>query len=1252
VGQGGAASWQTLLEAAARLWRDGAEVAWGAVDPNRIVDAPTYPFQRQSYWLPDPTLDGASASGRIAAESRDASAAAGSRDIPADRPVAEVGDPLVTGFYDELATAAGHADEAADGSEGHLTFGLVPQAIPGFSWVRALFAGNAAPAEYATLRQAQAALKQAIFAPVDFSRVRRVLDFGCGHAADIAALAQRHPHLQFDGCTISAGQVAVGRRRIERLGLADRVRIHHRDSARDPFPGRFDVIFGVEVSGLIADKAALFDNVATHLEPGGALVIADFVATGDQIAAPDTASFTSTAEEWARLLADRHLRLTDCTEVSAEIAAFLDEPDFAAEVERLVATHRLSELTRRHLLSNDNIGRALRAGIMRYVLLTARHDPTTAPARLLAANRARLAAPDRWVPAEPWHDWFYATAWQPCPRDAALAEARTALAAIGAEAAATDRLARAFLGAADLATVTPAPSRARLLAHLRTLPASAEDPAALPVPDLPEARLLARCGPHLRAVLEGRTDPLEPLFGDGGAAAEALYAASPCARAVNAIAAAAFDEMLAGRGPATVLEIGCGTGGTTGVLAPRLRPGDRYVATDVSAGFVAALRRRFPVEGGPLDINRPPADQGFAPGGADIVVAANVLHATPSLRTALAHAASLLAPDGQLLLIENSGTLPWGDLTFGLTDGMWAFTDTDLRAHALAPPETWQALLREAGFEATVQIPGGPATAALSGQFVLTARRAGADRVWVAPATHDPVALLDTAIGIVREAAAAPTPPRLWFVTQGARAVRDGEAAGPVPATLWGLANTVAIEHPELRLTMLDVESAAARGSQAVVPDPGAATQAGTIAALVARGTPETRLALRAGTLLRARLERITPPALAAPIRADATYLVTGGLAGVGRAVAHWLIAQGARSLVLLGRTPHPVGDLPAGVTVTTQSCDVADAAALGAVFARLATRPPLAGIFHAAGVLDDAVLAEQTPDRIAAVLRPKLEGARLLDRLSRAHPIEQFVLFSSSAALLGSAAQANHAAANAALDALAETRRAAGLPALSIGWGAWAEIGAAARAGEGVARRGLLPMPPAEALAAFGRALSAHRAHLGILAVDWARFLGRFPPGHVPPAFGGFAPPAAPRAAAAASVAEAAPSLRGELAAASDPAAHLLDHVRATAARILGLPAGTLPDPDAPLRELGLDSLMTIELRNALAGACETRLSATLVFEHPTCAALAAHLGTTVFGLAEPGPVDDLDALDADALARLLERELGAADADLAGAP
>jgi SAM-dependent methyltransferase/acyl carrier protein len=879
---------------------------------------------------------------------------------------------------------------------------------------------------------------------------------------------------------------------------------------------------------------------------------------------------------------------------------------------------------------------------MRYVLLTARHDRTASPARLLAANRARLAAPGRWTPEASWRDWFYRVAWQERPVDAALALGRAALRAIAPEAAAADRLARAYLGAADVASVTPAPAMVRLHAHLLTLQASAEDPDTLPVPGIPEATLLLRCGPRLRAVLEGKADPLDALFGDGGLAAEALYADSPCARAVNAIAAAALDEALAGRPAATVLEIGCGTGGTTAALLPRLRPGDRYIATDVSPGFVAALRRRLDIDGGTLDIELPPESQGYARGSADVVVAANVLHATRSLRATLEHAAALLAPDGHLLLVENSGSLAWGDLTFGLTAGMWAFGDTDLRpSHALLPPARWVSLLRDAGFEAAFYQPNDEQTAMLSGQFVLLARRKSVDRIWTAPNTGDAVALLGAALDQVRAAVSEPVPPRLWLVTRNARATEPGKAADPVQATLWGMANSVAIEHPELRLTMVDAD------------DPGA------VPALVATGSAETRLAVRAGRVFRARLQRAAPPVAPAGIRADATYLVTGGLAGVGLAVARWLVARGGRSVALAGRTPHLLDGFPPGATVTGHACDVADEAALSGLLAALARgRPPLRGIFHAAGVLDDAVLAQQTPGRTAAVLRPKLAGALLLDRLTRDLPLDHFVLFSSSAALLGSAAQANHAAANAALDALAEGRHAAGLPALSINWGAWAEIGAAARAGEGVARRGLLPMQPDAALDALGHAMAGSDAVIGVLDVDWPVFLDRFPPGCRPPLFEAMVKAdAVTRRDLPATQAAPPRSLRAELQAAAraDRAAGLLARVQAIVARILGLPADSLPPPLAPLRELGLDSLMTVELRNALAAACETRLPATLVFEHPTCAALATHLGATVFAELVPLEAvagDGLDALDADALARLLEDELGAADAQLADSP
>ena len=169
-------AWITLMEAAARLWRDGAPLdglALNAPFPAAPTDAPTYPFQRQRYWLADPTLEPA----------RESTIA------PVVRPASEVGDRKVTGFYDELAQAAGHDDAHADGSEGHLTFGLMPAPQSGFSWLRAFFAGEASPEEYATLRRCQSALKQAIFSAVDFDKAKRVLDFGCGHAADLSAIA-------------------------------------------------------------------------------------------------------------------------------------------------------------------------------------------------------------------------------------------------------------------------------------------------------------------------------------------------------------------------------------------------------------------------------------------------------------------------------------------------------------------------------------------------------------------------------------------------------------------------------------------------------------------------------------------------------------------------------------------------------------------------------------------------------------------------------------------------------------------------------------------------------------------------------------------------------------------------------------------------------------------------------------------------------------------------------------------------------
>ena len=322
--------WGVLLNTLAELHRHGADPDWTTLDQplnTTTTSAPNYPFQRQRFWLDDPTLSSTSA--------------------PPPRTPDDVGDERIWGFYDQLAEIArGYQERPGEPIDGHLTFGLLDAPEPGFSWLRTLFDGPAAGAEHVLLTRSQRAIKELAFAPVDLSALRRVMDFGCGHGADLITLAEKAPHLELHGFTISARQVAVGRERAAARGLRERVHIHHGDSAKDAFPGSFDLIFGFEVAGLIEDKAALFANIGAHLAPGGVVVMADFVATGDRIAALDTASFTPTATDWAELLAGRRLRITSCVDTSVEVANFLDDPGFAGEVDRLMRAYNFGEAGR------------------------------------------------------------------------------------------------------------------------------------------------------------------------------------------------------------------------------------------------------------------------------------------------------------------------------------------------------------------------------------------------------------------------------------------------------------------------------------------------------------------------------------------------------------------------------------------------------------------------------------------------------------------------------------------------------------------------------------------------------------------------------------------------------------------------------------------------------------------------------------------------------------------------------------------
>jgi acyl carrier protein len=327
-------------------------------------------------------------------------------------------------------------------------------------------------------------------------------------------------------------------------------------------------------------------------------------------------------------------------------------------------------------------------------------------------------------------------------------------------------------------------------------------------------------------------------------------------------------------------------------------------------------------------------------------------------------------------------------------------------------------------------------------------------------------------------------------------------------------------------------------------------------------------------------------------VYAEASYLVTGGLSGFGLATAHWLAGKGARHLALVGRrgaaTPEAAAGIAAleaaGVTVRTFQADITDAAATGRLLDEIAHEMPrLRGVFHAAMVLDDAALINLDGPRLHRALDPKMLGAWNLHRLTLGLPLDAFVLYSSVAAVVGNPGQANYTAGNLYLEALAEHRRAQGLPALAVGWGALGEVGFLARnaeLGRQLARSGVQSMTPRAALAALDRLLATGLSRVIVAALDGQGFAS-FPTARSPrlAAIAG-------KAAGAQDAAPSGESWRTDLA--GLPAGERRDaitrRVAQNIARVLGRAAADL-DLDRPLDDVGLDSLMTVELGTLLQG-------------------------------------------------------------------
>ncbi|TDC74417.1 type I polyketide synthase, partial [Actinomadura sp. 7K507] len=452
---------------------------------------------------------------------------------------------------------------------------------------------------------------------------------------------------------------------------------------------------------------------------------------------------------------------------------------------------------------------------------------------------------------------------------------------------------------------------------------------------------------------------------------------------------------------------------------------------------------------------------------------------------------------------------------------------------------------------------------------------------------------------------------RLVVVTRGAAATSPGEdVADLAQSAAWGLVRAAAEENPG-RFALRDVAD-----GESTMP---------------ALESDEPEAAVRGGRVYVPRLAKATAAGDEAAWSSTGTVLITGGTGGLGGLVARHLVTEHkVRHLLLASRRGPEAPDAARlraeltelGAEVTVAACDVTDRTALARVLAEIPEDRSLSAVIHAAGVADGGLVSTTTPEQIGRVLSPKVDAAWHLHELTRDMDLTAFVLFSSAGGLVLAAGQADYAAANVFLDALAHHRRAEGLPATSLAWGLWAEnTGLGGELSEAdlrrVSRLGLPALDTADGLALMDLALGADEALLVPIRVDAAALRART---DELPALLRDAAHSPTRRSATRSAGAAAPSGTEAERLAGLPAADreraLLELVRAQVAAVLGHESAEAVEPTRPFKELGFDSLAAVELRNALRSATGLALPATIVFDHPSCAAVVEFLTTQLTGV------------------------------------
>lgn len=450
----------------------------------------------------------------------------------------------------------------------------------------------------------------------------------------------------------------------------------------------------------------------------------------------------------------------------------------------------------------------------------------------------------------------------------------------------------------------------------------------------------------------------------------------------------------------------------------------------------------------------------------------------------------------------------------------------------------------------------------------------------------------------------------LTLITTAGVAVSSSKDCRPDQAKYWGLGRVIGAEQPSLRCRLLDVESE---------------TDVRQVLQFLQTETRDNQVVLRGDGFRGARLKAVKTSASQAidrvTVRGDRSYLITGGLGKLGRQAALWLAKYGAGQVVLISRrTPNDEASEflkqieATGCEVVVHNCDTSRRADVADLFSRFSKRnsgptdavdlKPLAGIIHAAGLLDDGLLGQQSWERFEKVLAPKIDAARLLDEFSRDWPLDFFVLYSSAAAVLGSPGQSNYATGNSFLDGLAWQRQAQGLPATSINWGPWTEgMANDEKIVKRLALQGITPLTVDEAHQCMEQMLATKANQVTVLDVDWRRMqvgLGTEPP----PLLEGLAPATQRSAAGSSAFTAKLKQLRGNA-----QKELLVKTIQELLQQILS--TAEAPDTDRPLIETGLDSLMAVEFSTQLQMMLGEPfvIAPTMLFDHPTIDAIADHL-------------------------------------------